>query len=107
MAIINVRGNNVYRNGRLIEFEDDESMLIRTKVEFTSKVGDGYYKVRTEDTIDMIAWAKYKDEVEDASKYWWVIADANNIHDPLDLSDFIGTDILIPSILDTLLVMDT
>lgn len=100
---IELRGNNLYRNGEVIDFGDGESILTRELIPFEGTVKDIYYTVRRDDRIDLIAYSHYSRIVEDSSKYWWVIADANNIHNPMDLEDLVGTEILIPNILNVLL----
>ena len=104
---IELRGNSLYRNGFIVEFDDtDEQLLMRDQIDFEGTVYDEYYTVRMEDRLDLIAYRHYKNSVEDSSKYWWVIADANNIVNPLDLSDFIGKEILIPNILNVLIQIE-
>lgn len=53
---------------------------------------DKFYTVKSEDRIDLIAYRFYK-----KVRYWWIIAHYNNISNPLDLSDFVGRDLRIPS----------
>lgn len=103
---LELRGNNLYRNGEIIVFDNtDEKLLHRELLSIKGTVKDTYYTVKMNDRIDLIAFNHYKNQVEDASKYWWVIADANNITNPLDLSEYIGKEILIPNILNTLMIL--
>lgn len=103
---IELKGNNLYRNGEIFAFEGtDEQLLYRELLSIKGTEKDTYYTVLMNDRIDLIAYKHYKNQVEDASKYWWVIADANNITDPLDLSEYIGKEILIPNILNTLMIL--
>lgn len=103
---IELRENNLYRNGRVIEFpEQGESILQRKLIKYTAQESDQYYTVKKEDRLDIIAYKAYKDIVEDSSKYWWVIADVNNIMNPLDIDDLVGKEILIPDILNVLLAL--
>lgn len=95
-----LRDNNLYVNGEIIVFlEDGEEILTRELLVIEPKVEDKYHTVVDNDYLDKLADEYYSDFVSDASKYWWVIADANNIYDPTDISDLVGTDILIPDIL--------
>jgi hypothetical protein len=92
--------NNVFVGGYVINFEaDGEQALARIPLEPKAIETDAYYTVKEEDEIDGIAYEVYKDTVEDASKYWWAIADANEIHEPYDLEAYIGKDLIIPNIL--------
>lgn len=96
---IDLRANNLYINGLLLIFEQDgEQSLIRTPLEIIGQPDDLYYRVIDSDRLDLLAYKFYGKIVEDASKYWWVIADANKIFNPLDISEFVGKEILIPNI---------
>lgn len=90
--------NNLYVNGSIVDF-GDEQILQREKLVIIGTELDTYHTVKDEDRLDLIANKRYSGKVPDASKYWWVIADANNIQNPLDLSDLVGSEILIPDIL--------
>lgn len=102
---LGLRGNNLYAAGYLIEFNTSEGLLLRDKVVVDGSIEDQYYVVQLEDRLDLLAWKFYGNIVDDASKYWWLLADANNIHNPLDLSEFVGKSILIPNILNAQLLL--
>jgi hypothetical protein len=48
--------------------------------------------------LDALAERYYGGIVTDASKYWWILADANGIPNPLDLSNVVGSMLLIPDL---------
>lgn len=98
-----INGNNVFRNGFVSEFEGGDAVLSRDLITFEGQTDDVYHEVTELDRLDLLAYRYYKDRSEDASKYWWIIADANNIENPLDLESFLGTSILIPNLLTALL----
>lgn len=101
---LELSGNNLYRNGYVLEFAGtEERLLLREPVQYDATVQDTYHRVSEEDRLDLLAYRYYSGTVEDASKYWWVLADVNNILNPLDLSSFIGKDLVIPNILTILL----
>jgi len=101
---IEVAPNNLYRTGVLISYPDQsEYALMRQKIETVGTLEDEYHTVTVNDRLDTIAWKYYKDIVEDSSKFWWIIADVNNIYDPFDLSGLVGKTILIPDILNILI----
>ena len=101
---VELRENNLYRNGEIVSFEDTgEELLLREPLVIIPSEQDEYYLVKALDRLDLIASKKYGKYVPDASKYWWVIADANGIQEPLDLSEYLGKQILIPNILNVLL----
>lgn len=97
---IELRQNNVYRNGVITTFiESNESILLRDKLNIENFVNNQYHIVTDFDRLDLLAYKYYSEIVDDSSKYWWVIADVNNIMNPLDLSELVGTQIIIPDLL--------
>ena len=50
------------------------------------------------ESLDRIAFRYYRDKVQNASQYWWLIAQANDIERPWDLSDWAGEKLVIPDI---------
>lgn len=105
--MLEVNKNNIYSTGRLIEFESGESLLLRKKLSIELFTDDQYdfYEVNTGDRLPDIAAFEYEGKVKDPSKYWWVIADVNNIHRPFDISDLEGKSIIIPHIQDVKLAV--
>ena len=95
--------NNLYSNGTVITFSDGTTVLLRKFIEYERVETDKYYTVKNGDELDLIAWQHYEQEVEprDAPKAWWIIAEANKdlIINPLDISDIVGKEIVIPDIL--------
>jgi hypothetical protein len=101
---IEVRQTNLYSNGFIVDFPDDgESVLLRDKVSFNKSEDDEYYVVKDGDRIELIAYKKYQAKIERAAELWWVIADANNIFNPFDLTDYVGKELRIPNIYKLLL----
>lgn len=92
--------SNPYANGRVIVFADGSAKLVRDRIEYVSKEPDDWYTVKHGDRLTSIAYRFYKDKVQLPSHYWWIIADVNKIRNPLDISAYIGKDILIPNILN-------
>ena len=103
--MLELRENNLYQNGKVYEFPTGEQLLLRDIIPFKGTLTDSYHIVTTEDRLDILAWQYYKDTVVDPSKYYWVIADANNIFNPLDLADYVGKESLIPNITKALLLI--
>jgi hypothetical protein len=100
MAVRDLNENNVFRTGKILQFADGQSVLERTQIEWEGNLDDQYHIVRENDRLDRLAYSYYSNSVPDASKYWWVIADANAIENPLDLSEWVGQEILIPNIIN-------
>lgn len=99
-----LRTNNPYANGIIEEYENGDQSLIRELITFDiDSIDNEYHIVTYEDRLDLLAFRFYRRKVQDASKYWWVIADSNNISNPLDLSELVGTRIVIPDIAKILL----
>jgi len=103
---IAVKDNNLYSTGRIIVFNTGERMLVRDQVIIEGNEQDKYHTVTAFDRIDLLAYKYYEKSVEDSSKYWWIIADANNITNPLDLSEYVGKQILIPDFARINLLLD-
>lgn len=97
---IELRVSNLYANGRILVFSDGTQKLRRDRVEYVATEPDDYYTVKIDDSITKIAYDFYKDKVELPSHFWWIIADANKIRNPLDLSALVGEEIVIPNILN-------
>lgn len=97
--MIEVEASNPYANGRVIELEDGRKKLVRDKLKITAQPGDDFYEVKANDRLERIAYLKWSNKVANAMNYWFVLADANNIKNPLHLADIVGKKILVPDIL--------
>lgn len=96
--------SNMFANGRMIVFDDGTGKLARDPITYTPTEPDDYYTVKKDDVLTRIAYKYYKSKVDLPSHYWWIIADANNIRNPLDLSSYVGKEIVIPNILNFKLI---
>lgn len=107
MADVIVSSTSLYQNGTIINYSDGRQKLVRDKIVYTGTLNDTYHLVTQNDTLDGLADKYYADVVpdRDASKLWWVIADVNNIINPLDISSYIGTRLLIPDYYQLQLVL--
>lgn len=92
-----VRENNLYQNGKIFQVGED-MLLLRNILDVEGDLTDVYHTVSSEDELDQLAHIHYSKYVADASKYWWLIADANNIFNPWNISNLVGTQLLIPNI---------
>jgi nucleoid-associated protein YgaU len=96
---LRIRRFNMYQTGKVYNFPvEDEQLLLRDKINYTSGLFDKSHTVKQNETIWGIAYEEYRDKVNNPSRYWWIIADANDIFNPFDLTDLVGKDIIIPSI---------
>jgi len=82
---------DLYNNGFIINYPDGDQSLQRNPIEHNQDIGDKYHTVKLGDTITSIAYMFYKKPL-----YWYMIADANNIFNPLDLE--IGRTLIIPNL---------
>lgn len=88
---LELRKNNPYYNGYIFVLPDGEMTLERETFKYTKSDRDKYYTVVQGDTLWTIAHNAYND-----SKNWAIIADANSIENPFELT--IGVALLIPDL---------
>lgn len=104
MADLILSSDSLYRNGEVIEFENGEQLLLRDTVEHIPQPKDIHHSYREGELLDSIAWKRYKGQVDNSERYWWAIADANEIQEPLNLDDYpYATTFIIPDIQSLLL----
>jgi hypothetical protein len=101
-----LKTNNLYANGKIIEFDDGEQILTREKYTIDDFKNFEYFPVTENSNLSDIAYKAYFGKAKDPSKYWGIIADVNNVFDPFDLSDFIGEDFFIPDVLEVKLLLN-
>lgn len=105
MEVIELSITNLYANGYIVSFDDGsgEQMLLVDPLSIKASEGDIYHPYVNGERLDQIAWKYYSGQVVNASKLWWVIAFANNIFNPFDMSEYAGAHLLIPDIQKILL----
>lgn len=101
---IELSESNPYANGFIITDSTGE-MLERTPIAYAGNRLDEYYTVKIGEMLEAIAWRMYQRFVPDAERYWVILADVNGIENPLDLSDWVGKDLLIPDFLTIQLLL--
>ncbi len=102
MSDLKLRKNNLFANGKLIQFTDGDQYLIREQYQLSQFENFENHVVKQNDDLTKIAYNYYKGKVKDASKYWWLIADVNDITTPYDLTAWVDKTIQIPDILEIL-----
>jgi nucleoid-associated protein YgaU len=75
-----LRIDNPFSTGVIKSYQDSPPTLKRKAQVYTPNSRDVLHKLVNGDRLDLLAYTFYKN-----SKYWWVIADANAIKNPLDL----------------------
>lgn len=98
IEVVKIREDNLYSNGRVIIFDNGEKILIRDIIDYTPKETDRFHLLKASDELTKLAGKFYGGTIENPGKYWWVIADANNVNNPLDLTDLVGTELVIPDL---------
>lgn len=105
--MIELQSNNLYSTGKIIVFNDGSKILVREKLKLEQFVSYQIHIVKQNDELTNLAHNYYKDKVEDASKYWWLIADVNDIFDPFRLDLYIGKKIAIPNVIEVKYIIDS
>ncbi len=115
MAVV-LRDNNMYANprGYVVQYTDAIQALERRVIPAKADRTDKYHFFREGDDLMRITYSYYKDVVLDTARYWWLIADRNNVFDPFentkivtnsedgfigDVIDLDNTEIVIPNVL--------
>lgn len=90
--------SNPYAKSRIVVFNDGSEELEASEFARPSNPRFVTHLVKEGDELTALAYQYYSTQVQDASKYWHVIARDNDIENPIDLSDLIGQRIRIPDI---------
>ncbi len=98
---------NIYQNGKVIQLEGDEQLLIRDTLPPKEELTDKFKLYREGDELMLLAFNFYKASVDNANLFWWLIADRNDAIDPLaktfavngDLVSMEGSELVIPNVL--------
>lgn len=91
ISIPELRDDNPYYSGFIFLYTDGSISLERDPLVYQQSDNDRYYTTIDGETLWDIAYQAY-----DNSKYWWVIAEANNIDFPFDLPA--GSSLIIPDL---------
>lgn len=91
--------SNLYAGGSIYNYADGTAELVRPEINYERISEDKAYKVKENETLRHIAFHSYKDIVPRADRWWHIIAIANQIENPLDLSEYVGEYIIIPDII--------
>lgn len=82
---------DLYENAFIINYEEGDRSLQRRSIVHQEDIGDQYHVVRLTDTITSISYKYYSKPL-----YWYLIADVNEIVNPLDLE--LGQTLIIPNL---------
>ena len=83
---VELRDSNIYANprGRIIQYTNEIQILERVVVPPKADRTDKYHFFRAADDLMRITYSYYKDVVRETARYWWLIADRNNVFDPFE-----------------------
>jgi hypothetical protein len=93
---IQVKDSDLYQNGRIIQLDGGEELLYRTPLPPKQEQTDNYIAPKTGDELNLLAYYAYKDIVKNANQYWWLLADRNEVFNPLALNVIVGDGELLP-----------
>lgn len=97
MANDKVKDFDLYFNGSIKVFENGAQVLERPIIAYVPAPNDIFHTVQQGDTLRSIALKYYtKMAADKAAMYWKYIADANKVFNPLDITGYIGRDIIVP-----------
>lgn len=103
IVTIQLRKNNLYVNGKVVRFDNGEELLLRDTEQLSDTLTDKYHLLKKGERLDQLAWKYYRHVAKDAAKFWWIIADTNNIFNPMELQQYVGTDLVIPNLTKALI----
>lgn len=105
---LELNSNNLFINGFIVSYQDgsNDELLLRENLEIEGTTLDQYHTLTEGQDLDFLAWFYYKELADDPTKFWWVIADANAIFDPTDISNLVGKNLLIPELSRVLIEID-
>lgn len=84
--------NNPFAGGTIFTLSDGSQVLDRQPLNYPGSINDRYFDLTETDTLSDISLEAYGD-----SKWYWVIAEVNDIFFSLDLPEP-GTTLLIPDL---------
>lgn len=87
---------NPYFGQKIIVLSDGTSELVRDPLEWEGSENDAVVGLKHNQSLNGIANKSYMANDEDASRYWWVIADVNEIDNPMELDEIIGSELIVP-----------
>lgn len=82
---------DAYTDSYTIIYNEGDESLERRPITHREDIEDRVYTIKEEDTLTLIAFKFYNE-----SLLWFIIADANNIINPLDITP--GKNIIIPNL---------
>lgn len=97
---LQLKESNLYARGTVDEYPDGTLELNRPDINYEPQPSDRLYRVMPTDTLPRIAHEQYQGQVRDPHEYWHVLSQANGIENPLDLSELVGEDMIVPDVIE-------
>jgi hypothetical protein len=94
IASLRLLDADLYQNGRIIQIDAVDAILIRDTLPVSQEQTDKYQDFNEEDELMGVAFNAYKDIVNIANYYWWLIADRNQVFNPLEKNFIIGDELM-------------
>lgn len=88
---VELRTDNPFSTGFVYKYEEGDESLERFKLNHVPSEKDKLHTVRDYDNLSDISFDYYGN-----SKYWWIIADINNIDNPFEL--LVNSNLIIPDL---------
>ena len=94
--------DNPYADGIVFEYEDGSQELERNAYNYAISGLEKIHTVSEGETLEGIAYQYYRKMVNNPGRYVVLLAEVNQIDNPLNLSDLTGTQLIIPDVLKLL-----
>lgn len=95
---VKFKENDPYFDSELAVFDDGTVELDQKDIVLPTNLRYNLHEVIEGERLDTIAYKYYKSIDSDGSKWWWLIAFANDIDKGWDLSELVGTQIRVPDL---------
>ena len=86
------------KTGYFVLLPTGEKLLLRRRIKWIPQESDKIHILLAGEMLDMLAQRYYSNLRQNAQYYYWLIADANDIVNPLSLDGYVGKAIIIPDI---------
>ena len=105
---LNLLESDLYQNGSVFTLEQGKEVLLRERLPSGGQSGDSTANPIVGQDIRLLAFNRWRGLVERADCWWWLLADRNNVYNPLfnarvdsegNVVDVMAEPILVPNIL--------
>jgi hypothetical protein len=99
--MVELKDNNRFAGGTIKTFADGTQILVAPDIATPiAKIKDfNLTTVKARQDITAISYGQYNKTVSDASKYYWLLCEANNIKKPWELENLEGEELVVPDII--------